>query len=288
MPDLSIVILNYNTSQWLAKCLNSVQAFQLKRPPLKIQVIVVDNHSTDDSIRVLRKNYKWVKLIEAKENKGFAAGNNLALRKISSQYCMLLNSDTQFTPQTQLEKIVEYMDEHPKVAVVSPRVELTNGQIDPASHRGEPTLWASFTYFAKLEKIFPASRLFGQYHQYYKDLHRVHQIDACSGAAMIIRTSAMKEVGLLDEQFFMYAEDLDWCKRFREAGYQIVYFPGSVIIHHKYKSGKASADVSLAQKTNQHFYQTMLQYYDKHYKDRYPFFVRSLVHRLLKYKKGES
>jgi GT2 family glycosyltransferase len=257
------------------------------RPSLKVEVIVVDNASSDNSVAMLKKDFKWVKVIESPQNRGFAAGNNLGLVKISSKYSMLLNSDTQFTANTFLEKMIQYMDQHPEVAVITPRLLLADGTLDPASHRGEPTLWASFTYFAKLEKLFPQSPIFGQYHQLYKNLQTVHPIDACSGAAMIVRTSAMKEVGLLDEQFFMYAEDLDWCKRFREAGYQIIYFPESVIIHHKYKSGRKSSDVQLSRKTNHHFYQTMLQYYDKHYQHKYPFFVRTLVHHLLKYKKGE-
>ena len=114
----------------------------------------------------------------------------------------------------------------------------------------------------------------------------IHEVDACSGAAMIVRTSAMEKVGLLDEQFFMYAEDLDWCKRFRDAGYTVIYHPQVKVIHHKYKSGIKSASQDIARKTHGHFYETMLQYYDKHYQSRYPSFVRGVIKSFVTYKKG--
>jgi len=127
------------------------------------------------------------------------------------------------------------MDANPNVAVTTPKVLLASGKLDPASHRGEPTPWASLSYFSGLAKAFPKSKLFAQYHQTYQSLDQVHPIDACSGAAMMVRTAAMEKVGYLDERFFMYAEDLDWCKRFRDHGYQVIYIPEATVVHHKYK-----------------------------------------------------
>jgi hypothetical protein len=184
--------------------------------------------------------------------------------------------------------LIDYLNHHPKAAVITPQLILTDGTIDPACHRGEPTLWASTTYFAGLEKRFPYLKLFAQYHQWYKDLSQVHTIDACSGAAMMVRMAAVEKVGLLDERFFMYAEDLDWCKRFREAGYQIIYYPSVTVIHHKNKSGRQSDSAETAQKTNTHFYDTMLQYFDKHYETEYPRFIRRLVKYIITIKKGDS
>lgn len=278
--DLSIIVLNYNGQFWLKKLLPTLQSNYLKKSKYNVELIVVDNDSTDDSVKVMQKEFKWATLVESGRNGGFAFGNNVAIKGNQARYVMLLNSDTEFLTdeQSDLDQLITYMDEHADVAMVSPRLELSDGQLDPASHRGEPTPWASFSYFSGLAKIFPKSKLFAQYHQTYKDLSKTHEIDACSGAAMVVRNSAIKKVGMLDDAFFMYAEDLDWCKRFRDAGYKIVFYPHIKVIHHKYKSGIKSSNKKTASITQQYFYKTMLQYYDKHYKDKYPKFLREIVH----------
>lgn len=283
--DLTIIILTYNSQFWLKKTLVTLKEFYLDRTKKNVEVVVVDNHSTDNTVAMINQEFGWTTLIEVEDNNGFAAGNNVALKQLTSPYAMLLNSDMEFTEHTDLDVLINYMDAHHEVGVITPRVEFTDGKIDPACHRGEPTLWASATYFAKLETLFPRSKRFGQYHQFYKDMNSIHTIDACSGAAMMVRTSAVEKVGLLDERFFMYAEDLDWCKRFREADYAIVYHPGVKVIHHKYKSGIKSASKKIATQTGRHFYDTMLQYYDKHYHSKYPRFVRTIIRYFLAMKK---
>lgn len=277
--DLSIIVLNYNGQFWLKKLLPSLKKNYLDKSKYNVELIVVDNASTDDSVKVMRKNFKWATTLESGRNGGFAFGNNVAIKGNRARYVMLLNSDTEFlnANQSNLDKIIEYMDEHKEIGVASPRVELSDGSLDPASHRGEPTPWASFTYFSGLAKIFPRSKFFSAYHQTYKDINSVHQIDSCTGAAMIVRNSAIKKVGMLDDNFFMYAEDLDWCKRFRDSSYQIIFYPGVKIIHHKYKSGIKSSNKKTSSITQQYFYKTMLQYYDKHYQNKYPKIFRSLV-----------
>lgn len=277
--DLSIVVLNYNGQFWLKKLLPTLKQNYLNHSKYRVELIVVDNGSTDDSVKLMRTDFRWATLIESGRNGGFAFGNNAAIRNSVARYVMLLNSDTEFLPdaQSDLDQLINYLDEHQTAAVVAPRLELSDGSLDPASHRGEPTPWASFCYFTGLSKLFPKSKFFAQYHQTYKNLSETHSIDACSGAAMMVRSSAIKKVGLLDEDFFMYAEDLDWCKRFRDAGYQVVFYPHVKIIHHKYKSGIKSSNKKTSSITQQHFYKTMLQYYDKHYKDKYPKFMRALL-----------
>lgn len=287
--DLCIIILNYNSQFWLKKCLVSLKKFYLNHSKYQVKVVIIDNASTDASVKVVKKDFKWVTLIELTENLGFAAGNNVALKQcqnLNSRYVMLLNNDIEFTSQSNLDLLIQFMDKNPQAAVLSPKLMLVNGQIDPACHRGEPTPWASFTYFLKLEKLFPHSQLFAQYHQSYKDYQQAHLIDACSGAAMVINTQAIKKVGVLDDRFFMYAEDLDWCRRFRDAGYKIVYLPQVTLIHHKYKSGIKSESDFTAQKIKQYFYQTMLQYYDKYYRHQYPRIVRWLLKIFLFIKRG--
>lgn len=287
--DLAIVLVNYNGGKWLDQTLNTLNKFYLQQTELKVQTWLVDNASSDDSFARAKKKYSWIKTLQAEKNLGFAAGNNLALREIleagDTRHIMLLNTDTELDQRSNVDHLVEYLDTHPEVGVITPQVVLSDGRLDPACHRGEPTLWASLTYFTGLEKLFPTSRRFSQYHQGYQDLSQVHTIDACSGAAMVIRVSAITKVGLLDEQFFMYAEDLDWCKRFREAGYSIVYYPAVTVVHHKHKSGIGAQTSTTAKKTKHHFYDTMLQYFDKHYKLEYPSVVRRIIQLALTVKK---
>lgn len=292
--DLSIIILNYNTSDWLENVLTSIINYQPST--ITYEVIIVDNSSTDDSVSMVKKRFSQFVLVESKENGGFAKGNNLGIAKANGRYVMLLNSDTEFTSTTDLDAMIECLDENKKVGVMTPRLELADGSLDLASHRGEPTPWAAISYFGKLEQLFPNNKLFGKYHQTWKNIDEIHEIEACSGAAMIVRASLLDEVGLLDETFFMYAEDLDWCRRFRAAGYKIIFFPHSTIIHHKYKSGRGKEERSriedqesknelstqkflripgFAPATNNsqpttntaehHFWETMKQYYTKHY-----------------------
>lgn len=262
--DLTVVVVNYNGSHWLECLLPELQVRLNQGRAYKYEVVVVDNGSTDSSLRTLEQ-HPWVRLVTSPVNKGFAAGNNLALRSCHSRYVFLLNTDTSVPEENGLDSLIAYMDKHPHVAVSTPRVLLGNGKLDPACHRGEPTPWASFTYLSGLERLFPRSRCLGSYHQGWKDLQTIHSIDACTGAAMMVRTPAMHKVGLLDERFFMYAEDLDWCRRFREAGYTVIYHPGATIIHHKHQSGLKGASEETQSSTKAWFYTTMLQYYDKYH-----------------------
>jgi N-acetylglucosaminyl-diphospho-decaprenol L-rhamnosyltransferase len=282
--DLSIIFLNYNTPDWTQLALKTLQKHYLSRTKLKVEVVVVDNASTDGSADMIAREFSWVKLIRSKTNDGFAAGNNLALKGVKSRYAMLINSDVECGETSNLDELVYYMDAHPDVSVITPKLLLASGQLDPASHRGEPTPWASLTYFSGLGKVFPKASLLAQYHQTHKSLDEIHEIDACSGAAMLVRTEAMNNVGLLDERFFMYAEDLDWSKRFRDAGGKVIFYPNVILTHHKYKSGRGQKNTTVAKTTSKHFYQTMLQYFDKHYRTKYPSFIRWGIQLFVWYK----
>lgn len=283
--DLSIIIVTYNSQFWLQKCLTSLGEY-IHSSKYKIKVIVIDNNSHDDTKKMIEKEFNWVNYHQLSENTGFAVANNIGLAMTKSKYHMLLNSDVEFTSETQIDKMLKYLDSHPQVGVLTPRIELVNGQLDQACHRGEPTIWASLTYFTGLERLFPQYDAFGQYHLTTKDLSKIHIIDACSGAAMIVRASAIKDVGTLDERFFMYAEDLDWCKRFRDSNYLIIFYPHSKVVHHKYKSGIKNTSQKIATQTRRHFFDTMLQYYDKHYADQHPSIVRWLIKVFVVIKKG--
>ena len=281
-PLVSVIIPTKNSEKFFEKCLDSInnQTYQ------NIEIIVVDNNSQDDSVKMVKKEFPWIELIELDNNSGYAAGNNVALKAVDSEYVMLLNNDVEFTAGSNLDLLIEFLKQHQQFAVASPKVFLSNGKLDWACHRGEPTPWASFTYFLGLAELFPQSKLFARYHQTYQNMNNSHTIDACTGAAMMIRTKYMNEVGLLDELFFMYAEDLDWCKRFRDAGYKISFIPLVSIIHHKYKSGIKTQTEITALQAKKSFYNTMLQYYDKHYRSKYPKIIRWLLKTFLFIKKG--
>jgi GT2 family glycosyltransferase len=286
--DLEIIIVSHNTSFWVKKCLSSLQEF----PPLSdehsYQITVVDNASSDDTIAMLAAEFPKINVIALDKNVGFSAGNNAALCKTTARYTMLLNSDTELHTPQALEPLLTYSEDHSDMAVITPRLNLPNGELDWACHRGEPTLWNSFWYFTGVSKWLPGWPRVSGYQRTWQDLSKIHAVEACSGAAMIVRTSAMRKVGLLDESFFMYAEDLDWCKRFRDEEFQIIYHPGVTITHHKYKSGLSATSTQLQRKTSRYFYDTMLQYYDKHYRSRYPEFVRSGIKYILSTKGGVS
>ena len=285
-PKLEIIIVTYNSQFWLKKTLSTLKSQVLDGSKTKIIVTVVDNASQDETAELMKREFTWATYHQLDFNRGYAVANNFALKRSQSKYVMLLNSDIEFTAHSNLDKLLTYLDKHSNVAVITPRIEFTDGQIDPACHRGEPTPWASFCYFAKLEELFPKVKFFGGYHQWYLPMNEVHQIGACSGAAMIVRKFAIDQVGWLDEQFFMYAEDLDWCRRFRMANYQIIFYPLVKIIHHKYKSGIKSSSQSIARQTKIYFYQTMLQYYDKHYRKQYPELIRFFLRVFIFIKKG--
>lgn len=287
-PILEAILISYNSQFWLKKALLSLQQYVLNQPAFTITITVVDNNSTDGTLAMITKDFPQVKLIKLSANQGYAYANNVAIKQSSAEYVLFLNSDVEATKATHVATLVEFMEAHQDVGVVTPKVIFSNGQLDKACHRGEPTVWASFCHFSHLELLFSNSPKFAQYHQTYKSLDTIHTIDACSGAAMLIRTAILSKTGLFDEQFFMYAEDLDLCKRVRESGFLVTYHPGASIIHHKYKSGIRGSSKKIAQTTKLHFYDTMLQYYDKHYAQVNPRFLRQVIRVVIQLKKGVS
>lgn len=267
---LSIIILNYNTKDLLAQAIDSINT------KIDHEIIVVDNASTDGSSQFIQKKYPSVKLIKAEKNLGFAAGNNLGLKAAHGDFVLLLNSDTQIIADA-IDQCVSYLKSNNHIGILTPKLILPDGAIDLACHRGFPTLTNSLFYFLKIEQTFPTIPFFSGYHQTYQDFDQIHQVDAVSGAAMFIRKKVIDQIGLLDERFFMYAEDIDFCLRAKNSGWQIVYFPEGTVIHHKGSSGTKSTEKSTQSHTRHHFYHTMKQYFDKHH--RHPAPIRFIVNR---------
>ncbi|MCD8485110.1 glycosyltransferase family 2 protein [Candidatus Woesebacteria bacterium] len=290
--QLSLILVSYNSWSWVEKCLASFTNVAEWDPDPKktpLEVILVDNASSDGVLEQVKQKFPWVKTYALGENRGFSAGNNVGIQHASAPFIMLLNTDTEFPPQTNLLSLLDVFAEDPEIGVVTPRVELDSGEIDPSSHRGFPTPWNAMMYYSGLAKRFPQRKWAAGYHLSWMDLSTAHEIEACSGAAMIVRRTAMEEVGLLDESYFMYAEDIDWCYRFHLGKWKIWYDPRVVIIHHKHKSGLGKAvKWETKEKTIRAFYDTMKQFWRKFYTDRYPalimIFVFAMI-ELLKYRK---
>lgn len=280
--DLSIVIVNYKTRDLTLQTLASV--FTANKPAGGLEVILVDNASADDTPTVVRKLFPQVKVIASRTNLGFAGGNNLGMRQARGRYVLLLNSDTLVSKNT-FTKMVKFMDENPKIGLSTCKVKLFSKGLDPASHRGFPTPWAALTYYSGLEKVWPKSKLFGQYHQGWKDLNTTHEIDTPVGAFFFLRNKTLKQVGFLDEAFFMYGEDIDLAFRIKAAGWQISYTPITSITHLKGASGlnkkvknKLTAEAKAIRiRTVTNFFEAMKLFYQKHYQKTYPLLLQWLV-----------
>lgn len=271
--DLSIIIVNYNTCELTVQALDSVIN---NTRGLEFEVLVVDNGSKDESIKTICIRYPQVSIIENDTNLGFAVANNQAIAIASGHYILLLNSDT-IVQGDCLARCVGYLNKHPEIGALGCRVLLSDGRLDHACKRGFPTPQASLFYFLKLHKIFPYSQYFGQYTLNYIPDDNISEVDALTGAFMMVRKETIEEIGLLDEAFFMYGEDLDWCYRIKAAGWKIIYFPEATIIHLKGGSGGRKSSKSIYE-----FHQSMRTFYDKHYVQSYPVWVRYMVYGAIK------
>ena len=234
---LSIIIVNYNVKYFLEQCLHSILNGSQN---LQTEIFVVDNNSVDGSIKMVRDKFPGVKLIENKDNKGFSAANNQAIRAATGEYILLLNPDTIVEDDT-LNKVVEFMDNHPDAGGLGVKMIDGKGKFLPESKRGLPTPLVSFFKVFGLSALFPKSKLFGKYHLGYLDQDSTHTVDVLSGAFMLLRRKVLEKTGLLDESFFMYGEDIDLSYRITQAGYKNYYFPGTRIIHYKGESTKKSS-----------------------------------------------
>jgi len=273
--DVSIIILNYNTKDLLSSCLTALE--KSEKGPYTFETIVCDNGSTDGSDKEIRKKFPWVKLIQNGNNVGFAAGNNPGISVSKGRYILLLNSDTEVSPDT-IKTMVEFMDEHPTIGASTCKLLLTDGSMDPACHRGMTSPWVGFTYFSKLEKLFPKTKLFGEYHQGYKDLNSSHEVDVISGAFFMVRHDVVLQVGLLDEDYFMYAEDIDYAYRIKKAGYKIWFYPFVTVLHKKKQSGRSHKNKELRKQTQTHFIVSNRLFYTKHFEKLYPKILSVLVY----------
>jgi len=234
--DLSICIVNWNAGRFLLDCIASIHA---SKPSLLYEIIVVDNASTDGSIeQILEADFADVKMIANCKNNGFAAANNIAISNAIGKYVLLLNPDTLVFPDT-LETLLNYMETHQNVAVCGPQLYHPVTRKIESSARSFPTLLPLFWNLSYIDRLFPQSPFFSAYMMNY--LHNQDDavpIDWLTGACLFVRRKVILEIGGLDERFFMYCEDIEWCYRFKQAGWQIVYLPSIGVAHYRGKSSK--------------------------------------------------
>ncbi len=258
---LSIIIVNYNVEHFLDQCLQSVYK-ALDKGPHDAEVFVVDNNSVDGSIKMVKEKFPQTIVIENKENVGFSKANNQAVHISKGEYVLLLNPDTVVQEDTFI-KVCDFMDAHDDAGGLGVKMIDGKGKFLPESKRGLPTPWVAFYKIFGLSKFFPRSKKFGRYHLGYLDKDQNHEIDVLSGAFMLMRKTALDKVGLLDETFFMYGEDIDLSYRITKGGYKNYYFADTTIIHYKGESTKKSSVNYVFV-----FYKAMVIFAKKHFSQR--------------------
>lgn len=283
MPNLSVIIPSYNTKKVTEQCLNFLLK-SLRTENLSWEIIVVDNASSDgtaESIKYKVSSIKNLKIIANKENLGFAKANNQGLKVAKGKYILFLNSDV-IVEKVNFKRLLNYLDSRPEVGVCTVRVDLAGNGIDPASHRGFPTIWNSFCYLLKLEALLGRLPLigdfFGGYHLTSKDLKTIHEIDSPSGSFYLSRKKLLDKVAGFDEDYFMYGEDIDLSYRIKKLGYKILYYPLFHVTHLKYTSGLGTNNSHIREQIKKHFYDAMKIFYQKHYEKKNPSLVNKLVY----------
>ncbi|TVR23843.1 MAG: glycosyltransferase family 2 protein [Anaerolineaceae bacterium] len=289
MVDLGIVILNWNTADLLRKCLQTVYA---SIGDFSFRVVVVDNASTDHSAAMVREHFPQAELIVNPINGGFSYGNNVGLRHLgyrgagdvapdAPRYALLLNPDTE-VPPTSLYDMVRFMDSRPDVGMAGPKLLLEDGTLDKACRRSFPTPKVAFYHFSGLAKLFPNSQRFARYNMTFADPDEQIEVDSVVGAYMQLRREVIEAVGLLDEAFFMYGEDLDWAYRTKQANWKVMYHPEVTVWHIKRAASRKS------KKAQFEFYRAMLIFYRKHYRQTTPLWLHWLVMAGLMVKGGRD
>jgi GT2 family glycosyltransferase len=291
MLDLGIVITNYNTRDLLRTCLRTVYASQ---GDFTFRVTVVDNDSSDGSAEMVAAEFPQVELIANVENVGYPRANNQGLRALGfvaqsttqpagqltdqpddppalpPAFALLLNPDTELPPDA-LARMLGFMARHPAAGIAGPKLVLRDGSLDLACRRSFPTPAVSFYRLTGLSRLFPRSSRFGRYNLTYLDPDQLAEVDSVVGAFMLVRGEAIGQAGLMDEQFFMYGEDLDWAYRIKAAGWKVYYDPAVTVLHVKRAATRHSSRAQIE------FYRAMDIFYRKHYADQTPWWLHGLI-----------
>ncbi len=264
---MSIIIVNWNAGHLLKDCLESIYR-NIKK--INCEIFVVDNASTDGSLEMVRKEFPQVKLVENKSNLGFAKANNQAISKSGGMYILLLNPDT-IVQKHAFQNMLEFMNTHPEAGVVGSKVLYADGSLQ-LSCGHFPSLQTEFFHSTLLEEIFSKSPFIGNFRMSNWDHNSVREVDWVSGSCLLVRKAVITDIGLLDEAIFMYAEDIDWCYRIRNAAWKIYYLPQSKIIH--LESQIASTNLSNKLRNG---YRGLYYFFDKYYGKKVAILFKVLV-----------
>jgi GT2 family glycosyltransferase len=275
LMDISVVIVGWNAKHYLELCLESLAAAP---PHRSMEIIVVDNASADGTAEMIEARFPYVKLIKSSENLGFAKGNNVGIRQCQGRYIALVNPDV-IVFSGCLDALADFLDQNPKVGNVGPRV-LNPDMTMQSTCRRFPTLWNNFCSATGLATKFKNSKFFAGEHMFYFPHDRTLPVDVLVGCFSMIRRETFNEVGLLDEDLFMYGDDVDWCRRARNAGWQVVFFPGGEAIHDR---GKITAPYPVRFAVAQQ--KSVLHYWRKHHGFWGAMGIRSIIffHHLARY-----
>jgi len=286
--QFSVIILSYNTKDLTKRCIWALIKNLKTNNNFHWEIIILDNASSDRSgemLKKIEKENKEIKVILSKKNLGFAKGNNEAFKTAKGRFVLYYNSDV-IVQDINFEKLIGYLDQNPDIGGLTVKVNLTDGNIDPASHRGFPTLRNSFFYFLGLEKLTKniplLNKMFGGYHLTHLDLKSIHEIDSPTGAFFLVKKSILDKLGGFDEDFFFFGEDLDLSFRIKKLGYKIMYYPLFEVLHLKHaSSGDNKKKIKTKSMTRYHFYDAMKIFYEKHYEIYNPKLVNVSIYFLL-------
>ncbi len=265
VPILSILIVTYESWHEIGACLDSIPPVIHGRP---VEVIVADNHSKDQTVEFIARAYPAVKLMPLQENCGYSKANNRALAEATGETILYLNPDT-VVNLAALENCLDRLKAEPRIGIISPRLATGDGALDLACRRSIPGVWDGFTRASGLARLFQNSRWFAGYNLTYLPENGTYEVGAVNGAFMMIRREVLDRIGALDERFFMYGEDLDFCYRCQQAGYAVVYDGRYTITHYK---GRSSSQNHLV--LSKQVFTATEQFYDKHFNPRRSTLVR--------------
>jgi GT2 family glycosyltransferase len=273
IPDISICLVALNAGDYLYSCLVSIQK---TKPKSSIEIIISDNHSTDGTIEMLAEEFPDIQLIRNPKNGGFAKPANLAIQASKGRYILLLNPDT-VVHGNALDTMVDFLDTQPKVGIVGPKILNRDGSLQKQCRRSEGRPWDAFCHLSGLAEAYPKNPRYNGYLMSYIGENETHEVQAVSGACMLIRREVIDQVGLLDERFFAYQEDSDLCRRSRQAGWTVTYLPTARVTHY---GGKGGATV--------HFYRSLYEwhhsyymYYRKHFAREYSTLYNHFIYLII-------
>lgn len=256
MSRISVIIVSWNTRQLLEHCLESVYASAGESTD--VELLVVDNGSRDGSPEMVAARFPSVRLVANDDNVGFARANNLAISRATGDYLLLLNPDTELIGEA-IQEMARFAEEHPDVGVVGPQLLNGDGSLQ-SSRRRFPTSATAFLESTVLQRWFPNHSALRRYYVLDRGDDRTQEVDWVVGAGFLVRMAAVKQVGLMDEGYFMYSEELDWCRRFKDAGWKVVYHPAAKLIHH----GGQSSDQDLLRRHTR-FQHGKCRYFEKYH-----------------------